>query len=298
MEKRILGIDIGGSSVKMGILDSNGGIAEFRQISTITGDAEIMADKIAEAASEYAADIIGVGTAGRVNHKSNLVSAGNLHWKNVPLKALLEKRLQKPVWVDNDAKAAMMAEFYSGVCKGTRCAVFITLGTGLGGGLIINGIPWRGDDNTAFELGHIITHGEACDLSGETKLGRFEHYVSTSGLVRLAGGQSAREVINGVLARDPQAMDIFDMFIHELVIGLLTVIQLFRPEVIALGGGLSKAGDYLVEGVRKKLKNSFVSGSDTQIHIAAHHNNAGMIGAAALAKLYFSEVHTNENLAR
>ena len=285
---RILGIDIGGSSVKMGVL-MNGGIEEFRQISTITGETEIMADKIAEVAREYAADIIGVGTAGRVDHKTNLVTATNLHWEDVPLKAMLEKRLQKPVWVDNDAKAAMMAEFHSGVCQNTRCSVFITLGTGLGGGLIINGIPWRGDDNTAFELGHIVTHGEECDISGETKPGRLEHYVSTSGLVRLAGGQSARETIDGVLAQDPKAMAIFDKFIHELVLGLLSVIMLFRPEVIALGGGISKAGDYLVEGVRKKLKNSFVADADTQILLAKHNNNAGMIGAAALAQLYLVE---------
>ena len=283
---RILGIDIGGSSVKMGILDSDGGVTEFRQISTVVGEPDVMADKIAAEAREYAADIIGVGTAGRVDHKTHLVTAGNLRWHDVPLKAMLEKRLQKPVWVDNDAKAAMMAEFHSGVCKGTRCAVFITLGTGLGGGLIINGIPWRGDDNTAFELGHIITHGEEFDLSGKTKLGRFEHYVSTSGLVHLADGQAAREIITGVLEKDPKAMAVFDMFIHELVLGLVSIIMLFRPEVIALGGGLSKAGDYLVEGVRKQLDNSFVADSGTQIHLATHHNNAGMIGAAALAKLY------------
>ena len=288
-QKRILGIDIGGSSVKMGVLDSKGGITDVRKIPTIVSEPEQMADKISEAALDYTPDIVGVGTAGRVDHKTNLVSAGNLKWKNIPLKTMLEERLKKPVWIDNDAQAAMMAESHSGVCKGARCAIFITLGTGLGGGLVINGKPWRGDDNTAFELGHIITHGNECDWSGKTAKGRLEYYASAQSLSRMAGGKSSREVVDGVLEKEPWALNIFDMFLHELAIGLLSIIPIFNPDVIAIGGGLSITGDYLLNGIRKELSNSYAGAfgfKDTQVKLAVHHNNAGMIGAAALAKLY------------
>lgn len=286
---RVLGIDIGGTSVKMGILTSNGGVTDIRQIDMVVGDPELAVDRISRLAAEYQAEIVGVGTAGEVNHQTGLVSAGNLHWHNVPLRKMLEKRLHKPVWVDNDAQAALMAEFHSGVCKNTRCAVCVTLGTGLGGGLIIDGRPWRGDDNTAFELGHIVIHGDKYCSTGETKEGRFEYYASAMGLSRMGGGRPSREIIEGVIAREPGALSIFDEFIHHLGLGLLTVNLLFKPEVIALGGGISAAGDYLLKGVRQKMDELLayrIYAHKPHIYLAAHGNNAGMIGAAALAKLY------------
>jgi glucokinase len=285
---RILGVDIGGTSVKMGILDAGGGIADVRQIDMIAGEPVIMADRIAQSALAYDPDIVGVGSAGAVNHKTGLVGAGNLQWHGVPLRAMLEERIKKPVWVDNDAKAALMAEWHSGVCKGLRCAVCVTLGTGVGGGLLIDGKPWRGEDNTAFELGQIITQGR--DYSGAgSKPGRFEYYASAVGLSRLTEGRPARETVEGVMAGDPRALAVFDEFVHELGLGLVTVIHLFRPEVIALGGGISVVGNYLLGRVRKKIaellgEDSGYSGE--QMRLAVHGNNAGMIGAAALAKLY------------
>jgi glucokinase len=306
---RVLGIDIGGTSVKMGILardadaDANtdadvdactdtgapAGIVDVRQVDMITNAPEIMVEKIAALANTYDVDIVGVGSAGAVNHKTGLVSAGNLKWRDVPLRAMLAEKLQKPVWVDNDAKAALMAEWYSGVCKGLRCAVCVTLGTGLGGGLLIDGKPWRGDDNTAFELGQIITRGDEYVNTG-TKEGRYEYYASGIGLSRMYDGRLAREVVEGVLAGDARCRSIFDWFIHELALGLVTVVMLFRPEVIALGGGLSAAGDYLLTGIRSEMA-KLMSGrsgsfSGELLQLAVHGNNAGMIGAAALAKMY------------
>jgi glucokinase len=250
-----------------------------------------MMEKIAAAALTYEPDLVGVGSAGAVNHITGLVGAGNLKWRDVPLRATLAEKIQKPVWVDNDAKAALMAEWHSGVIKGARCAVCVTLGTGLGGGLLIDGRPWRGDDNTAFELGQIVTHGDAYSRSG-TKEGRFEYYASAVGISRMTGGRPARETVEGVIAGDPLALAVFDWFIDELSMGLMTVIMLFRPEIIALGGGISAAGDYLLDGIRKKIVD--LHGGKTssfrpeRIQMAVHGNNAGMIGAAALAKFYLA----------
>ena len=293
---RIIGIDIGGTSVKIGILNSNGDIADIRHIDMIPGSPELIINKISQLALELDPDIVGVGTTGAVNHKTGFVSAGNLRWQNVPLKAMLEDRIQKPIWVDNDAQAALMAEWHSGACKGARCAVCITLGTGLGGGLLIDGKPWRGYDNTAFELGHIITNGS--EYKNGSMEGRFEHYVSGIALSRMSGGKPAREVIDNIIAGDPEARRVFDVFIHELGIGLVTVIRLFMPEVIILGGGISKTGEYLLDGIRKKMV-ELMPGSaggygygGEQIRLAVHQNNAGMIGAAALAKLYLTDLNS------
>jgi glucokinase len=148
----------------------------------------------------------------------------------------------------------------------------------------------RGDDNTAFELGHIITRGGEYDSSGKTKAGRFEYYASIMGLERIGGGESAWNIIDGVMTQNKQAMKIYDGFIYELALGMLTVIALFKPEVIALGGGLSAAGNYLLEGIREKINELCVwrNRLPTKIHLAVHKNNAGMIGAAALAQLYLA----------
>ena len=291
-DTRVLGIDIGGTSVKMGILEPDGCLSDIRQIGMIVNNPEVMADKIARLAGTYDAGIVGVGSAGAVNHKTGLVSAGNLEWRDVPLRAMLETRLRKPVWVDNDAKAALMAEWHSGVCQGARCAVCVTIGTGIGGGLLIDGKPWRGDDNTAFELGHIVTHGGAYARTG-SKEGRLEYCASGLSLSRLTGGKPAREVVEGVIAGEPRALAVFNELIHELALGLCTVIILFKPEVIAIGGGISAAGEYLLNGIREKVVAHQGGRSQSydveQIKLAVHGNNAGMIGAAVLAKLYLQE---------
>jgi glucokinase len=287
---RIIGIDIGGTSVKMGILNPDGEISDIRQIDMIPGEPELIIDKISQLAKEFDPDIAGVGTAGAVNRKTGLVNAGNLRWRNVPLRAMLEEKIRKPVWVDNDAQAALMAEWHSGACKGARCAVCITLGTGLGGGLLIDGRPWRGDDNTAFELGQIITNGNAYK-NGSIE-GRLEDYVSGIALSRMSGGKPAREVVAGVVGGDLEARRVFDIFIHELGIGIVTVMRLFIPEVIVLGGGISIAGEYLLDGILKKMGELMPGYPDDywgeRVKLAVHQNNAGMIGAAALAKLYIT----------
>ena len=288
--KRILGIDIGGTSVKMGILDkATGDMVDISQFKSFGHEPDKLADAVAAAALTYNADIVGVGTTGGVNLTTNTVNSSNLSWKNVPLRKLLEERMQRQVWVDNDSKSAMMAEVFSGVCKDKRCAVFITLGTSLGAGLIIDGKPWRGDDNTAFELGHIITHAHEYDGTGETRAGRLEYYASAQGIERNNGGRPAREVIEGVIAREPHAMKIYDQFMFDLAIGLFTTIELFKPEVIGLGGGLCAVGDYLIEGLHRKFDELYAHRSKSAagiIKLARHQNNAGMIGAAALAELF------------
>ena len=285
---RVLGVDLGGSSVKMGLLDPERGLVDVRKADTIVGDPEAMVSLMCDIAAGYDPDIIGVGSAGGINHKTGLVGAGNLKWREVPLRRMLEDRLGRPVWVDNDAQAALMAEAYNGVIAGANCAVYMTLGTGVGGALLIEGKPWRGGDNTAFELGHMITRagGVKC-MCG--RLGCYESYASSGALSRYAGGKPERAVIDGVIAGDPEALKAFDIYLYELCVGIVSVINLFRPEVIALGGGVSAAGAALVDGAERILEERFMISQDkvtTKIKLAVHKNDAGMIGAAALARLH------------
>lgn len=286
--RRTLGIDIGGTSVKLGFLDSEKGLTEIEQFNVVTGDPEWMVEQLVAATRRKGAELVGIGTAGQVNHKTGLVTAANLNWKDVPLRAMLEDRLGQVVWVDNDAQAALTAEWYSGECRGAQTAAYLTLGTGIGGALLVNGSPWRGNDNTSFELGHIVTHadGELCACS---KRGCFERYASAGALSRMAGGRAAREIIDAVLAGDRETLMVFDAYLHELAIGLNTIITLFKPEVIALGGGVSVIGNTLLDRLRHEVNRQLADRAvlfTGSIVLSKHQNYAGMIGAAVLAKLH------------
>jgi glucokinase len=287
---RIAGIDIGGTAVKIGLFEPDQGLTSRMQLATVTGNPEELAVKIHEAVRQLSVDLVGVGTAGVVDTSTGLVTAGNLHWRDVPLRQMLEQKLSCPVWVDNDAQAALMAEHYNGACAGVQNVVYLTLGTGIGGALLLNGKPWRGHDNTAGELGHIITHADGLPCSC-SKCGCFEVYASASALVRMAGGMAAKDVIDAARSGEPKYLDLFAAYLHELGIGLVTLIMIFNPEMVVIGGGISAAGDVLLDGVRQEVgvlftgRPNYFKGS---IQLARHRNDAGMIGAAVLAQTHYA----------
>ncbi len=286
---RIAGIDIGGTSIKLGILE-DGALIHTESAASIVGDPEAMAAEIARMLARHRpVAFVGVGTAGSVNVETGLVNASNLRWRSVPLRAILEERTRLPVWVDNDAQAALTAEWHNGACQGVETAVYLTLGTGIGGALILNGRPWRGHTNTAVEIGHMITHADGlpCNCS---RRGCFEMYASARALSALAGGAPAKTVIEGARAGDGAMRAAFNAYVHELGIGLTTLVVLFMPQAIVLGGGISEAGDMLTTGVERELRAQFTRRPEdfrAVLRLAEHRNQAGMIGAAILAKLHF-----------
>jgi glucokinase len=285
---RIAGFDIGGTSVKAGLFDTEEGLLCSRSFPTPLEDPSRMVELIAKATRDFEPSLVGVGTAGSIDTHVGLVRAGNLNWWGVPLRRLLEERLCLPVWVDNDAQAALMAEAHDGACKGVQSAVYLTLGTGIGGAAIIDGRPWRGHNNTALELGHMVTHGDGLPCACSRR-GCFEMYTSARALSRMAGGAPAREVISR--ARDGEAAmaEAFASYLHELAIGLMSLTSIFNPQVFVLGGGLSEAGEFLRAGAEAELyqmlgrRKSYFQG---KIALARHGNEAGMIGAALLARHY------------
>ena len=287
MAKYIAGVDIGGTSVKFGVLEGGKNLVYKTQAPSVLNSPDAMVELIAKLAEDcpYKLDMMGVGTPGTVLLPQNLVSASNLGWENAPLCAMLNRRLKIPIWVDNDAQTQLAAEWWDGACKGLSSVVYIAFGTGVGGAFLFNGRPWRGHMNTAGEIGHFITHADGlpcpCGLRG-----CYERYASSAALCRMAGRDSAKEVIDAARAGDKEMMAVFRAYLHEVAIGIASIYMLFCPEAIVLGGGISAAGDILLHTLNQELI-TVAPGKAATISkllcLAVHRNDAGIRGAAALA---------------
>ena len=282
---RTAGIDIGGTSVKLGVYDGDT-LIHKTSFKTPLNDPQALCRAIADALSGQAVQRVGVGTAGSVDFRRDTVCASNLGWTDVPLRRMLEEELRLPVFVDNDAQAALMAEWVDGVCKGADCALYLTLGTGIGGAMIVGGRPYRGAHNLGAEFGHTIIHPHG-PLCGCGRRGCLEYYASATGLSRMAGGRSAFHAIEAAKAGNPYCVRAFRRYVHELCIGLNNLIMTFDPQVIALGGGVSGAGDFLENACQRELARVFSKTTDPllcSVRIARHQNDAGILGASYLAR--------------
>lgn len=292
---KAIGIDIGGTTIKFALIDDNSSIIAQAQKPSPHGDPASLADRVAELIWENGAAAgipIGVACAGDVDNTSGLVTADNLGWEQVPLGPLLAERLGRPVFLEQDSHAAMMAEWENGSLRGQRNALYLTLGTGIGGGAIVDGKPYREIKRIASEYGHMITHadGDPCPC-GER--GCYERYASTSALVRQAKGyDSAREILNAVKAGDKKILPIWNHYIREICIGLISLLTIFAPDVLSIGGGISEAGDFFLNCIKAGMEEHVAYRRyyhKTEIRLAVFGNNAGVLGAAAAARHAWKE---------
>lgn len=286
---RAIGIDVGGTAIKFALV-SDGEVLLRAQCPTPTGDPPALAKAAAALIRENAPDWemlpIGFACAGDVDPKTGLVSADNLGWQNVPLGSLLREALGRDVLLEQDTHAAMMAEWANGSLKGEKNALYLTIGTGVGGGAILDGRPYREIRRPGSEFGHMITHagGEPCPC-GER--GCYERYASSAALVRRAKGyKNAKEIVDAVQRNDPAILPIWKSYIEEVCVGLVSLMAIFYPEVISIGGGISASGDFLLNAILKGL--SHHEGyrkyySHIRIRLADFGNDAGVLGAAAAA---------------
>jgi len=286
---RIAGVDIGGTSIKLGVFEDDVLLSKS-SVKTPFDDPEAVVGEIARTLDGQGVSLVGVGTAGSVHTDDGTVFASNLGWEGVPLRAMLEAALHLPVYVDNDAQAALMAEWQAGACTGVQTALYLTLGTGIGGAMIIGGRPFRGKNNLGAEFGHMIicADGPRCSCG---RRGCLEYYASATGLRRMANGISAREIIAKAKAGHPQMRGIFEAYVQKLAIGLNNLIMAYDPEVIVLGGGISGAGGFLAESCQTELRRLFADTTDPllcEIRIARHQNDAGIIGAAIMAEYHLT----------
>ena len=313
---KYIGVDVGGTSVKAGVVDETGRILSKgstptlaeRSYEWVIRDIADLCNRVVERAETTMDEIeaIGVGVPGICDMKTGIIPfCTNLGWHDVPFVSELQKYIDKPVFVDNDATVAGLAESVAGVSAGTSSSVFITLGTGVGGGIIINGRPYSGAHGVGSEIGHMILKmgGEQCTCGN---YGCFERYASATAIIREArkalktnpeslileacGGDpemiNAKIVIDCAKEGDPTAQQVFNAYVHALALGIISIINCIDPEVIVLGGGVSAAGEYLLDAVREAMKPHvfFKTMPYADVRLAKLGSDAGIIGAALLGK--------------
>ena len=312
-----IGIDIGGTGIKAGIINEDGHILMKDSIKTGADRPyqEVVRD-IAELCNSLISrmqltteqiESIGVGVPGICDQKTGVIPfCTNLGWHEVPFIADMHKYFPKlPVYVDNDATVAGLAESVAGVSAGTQSSVFITLGTGVGGGIVINGRPYSGSHGVGSEIGHMVIRmeGEPCTCG---KRGCFERYASATAIIREARKAvadhpesmiiqpcendpeniTAKTVFDAAKENDPTAVKLFNNYVKSLAHGIVNIINIVDPEIIVLGGGVSNAGDFLLNAVREAVKPFIFYKTQpyATILLAQLGADAGIIGAAMLGK--------------
>lgn len=315
--KRI-GIDLGGTYIKAGITDENNDIIFRGEAPTgLPCPAETVADNVAALVKKLTADAgltlddiesVGMGSPGTVDCDHGIVEyANNLGFRDVHFSDMLRERIAKPLYMGNDANVAAYGEYVKCGEKYTSF-VFITLGTGVGGGIIIDGKIYTGFNFAGAELGHIVIQKDGYPCTCGRK-GCWESYSSTNALIRmcreemakdknsalwrLCGGDegkvSGRTVFAAVAEGDAAAKAALKVFIDYLACGIASVINIFQPEVLCIGGGISAQEEYLIKPLKKAVESETYGmggGRRTEIRAAKLLNDAGIIGAAALGDIY------------
>ncbi|MEG1547574.1 MAG: ROK family protein [Clostridia bacterium] len=309
-----IGFDVGGTNIAAGLLDASLEIVERSNVpfphdksaQEITVLLSNMVRELLEREhiAQTELECIGIAVPGSIDSLGDIVlDAYNLHFHKVPLRILMQEHFSGvPVFLVNDANAAALAELHKGVFVGCKTAVLLTLGTGVGGGLILDGKMFNGGNNSGVELGHMImAHGmdlctcgqrgcieTRCSATWLAQAGRTMAAQHSDGLMhQRANGKAedidAKIVIECAREKDRGAVEIFDNYVDALSSVLASLINLLDPEVIALGGGVSLAGDFLFEPLRILAeKKCFFAEYKGQIVPAAMGNDAGIIGAAML----------------
>ena len=306
MKKYVFGVDIEGTTVKLGLFDVEGNVLDKWEIPTRTenGGEKILpdiADSIREKMKQIDKDFVagvGVGAPGPVDGKGIVHRAVNLGWGTFSIKDTLEDLLNMPVMAGNDANVAALGEMWMGGGQGYRDLVVVTLGTGVGGGIIIDGKMLTGATGAGGEIGHIHVNDEEEEICGCGNKGCLEQYSSATGITRLAnqllassdkdsvlrGGEvSAKTVFDAVKERDPLAVEVAEKFGKYLGDGLASIACVVNPEAIVIGGGVSKAGEILIDFIRPHYeKNVFHGSRQVKFSLATLGNDAGIYGAAKL----------------
>ncbi|MBQ3484222.1 MAG: ROK family protein [Clostridia bacterium] len=309
-----IGFDVGGTGVQVGIVSKEGEILCKGGIVTRTNipfadQIKAMADcaLVTLAKSGYSLDdvaAVGAGIPGVVDPRTGRIAfCPNLGWKDVDFAGEMRKHIDKPVYMDNDATVAGLAESVAGVSAGTHSSVFLTLGTGVGGGIVIGGKVWSGFHGVGSEIGHMIIEMDGKDCNCGNR-GCLERYCSATAIILAARAAvmqyqdsaimtkaegdlmkiNAKIVFDAAKEGDELALRLFGDYVKALATTIVNIIHFLDPEVIALGGGVSKAGDFLLDAVRTEVAKMVMYKTlpYARIEIAKLGPDAGIIGAAML----------------
>ena len=308
MSQYVFGVDIGGTTVKLGYFDTEGNVLDKWEIPTrkedngsrILPDVAASIEKKIKDAGIDRKDVagVGVGAPGPVDSKGVIYKTANLGWGVFSIKETLENILKLPVMAGNDANVAALGEMWKGGGQGYKDLVVVTLGTGVGGGIIVNGKVLTGANGAGGEIGHIHVEDDEQETCGCGNRGCLEQYSSATGVTRLAKRKlekttqdsvlrtttlSAKSVFDAVKAKDPVAMEIAEQFGQYLGEGLAAIACVTNPEAFVIGGGVSKAGQPLIDCIEKYYQRyAFPSCKETPIVLATLGNDAGIYGAAKM----------------
>ncbi|MEH7610645.1 ROK family glucokinase [Gottfriedia acidiceleris] len=320
MAKMIVGVDLGGTSIKLALLTNNGEFIDKWEVPTDKSDSgkhipktitiaiEEKLKQMDKTKEEIAG--IGIGAPGSVRLEDGLIFAAvNLGWVNFPLKEILEKESGIPVIVDNDANIAAVGEMWKGAGNGAKDVVMVTLGTGVGGGVIVNGDVAHGISGSAGEIGHITVQLENGVLCNCGKRGCLETISSATGIARIANEKlqnttketvlkemsngspvTTKDVFEAYSNGDEVAEEIVNHVMRYLALVLAGVGNTLNPENIIIGGGVSNAGELLLKPLKKYFDEfAFTTvRHSTRLSIAKLGNDAGAIGAAYLVKKFIT----------
>ena len=310
-----IGVDLGGTNIATGVIDENYKIIGRGKVKTrAPRPAEAIFDSIKEAVDMAVVNAgisydeivsVGIGTPGSVNKDTGAIEfSNNLKFHNVPAKEMLEERLKRPVYLENDANAAALGEAVAGSGNGVKNFVAITLGTGVGSGIIIDGKIYRGSNFCGGEMGHMVINVDGIPCNCGRK-GCWEKYASATALVSQAveamqGNKASllwqtcdgdlnkvdgKSIFDAVDLGDETAKAVVDRYLYYVSIGIANVVNALQPETVCVGGGISGQGEKILQPIRDLVKAERYSVyADKQANIvpASLGNDAGIIGAALL----------------
>lgn len=315
-----LGIDLGGMSIKAGIVDKDGNIlikdsvetGRDRDYKEIIKDMAILTKELINRQNLSLGEIhsIGIGSPGMPDIKEgSIVYSNNLNFRNVPLRKEMNKYIDLPVFVENDANCAALAEHKVGAAKGSKSSVTITIGTGIGSGVIIDNKIYSGANYAAAEIGHnvIMVDGNDCTCG---RKGCWETYASATALIKQtksAAIDNPESLINIFVDNNIEKIDaktafdamrdgdvigkfVVEKYVKFLTIGLVNVINTFQPEILVIGGGVSNEREFLLNPIKKLIPQYIYSRysqdvEQTEIRVAEMRNKAGIVGAAMLGNI-------------
>lgn len=288
---RIVAVDIGGTNTKICVCDEHGMFEQFREYETESskGGPHVIA-KLIDQISQYSdIDGIAISTAGQVNSEQGYIVYAN---ENIPnytgtrIKEILEERFDVPVTVENDVNSAALGEAHYGVAKSFSDFLCLTFGTGVGGAIVISGQIYKGANGVAAEFGHMFTHPLE-NFEAGSKKSYYETYASTTALVKKAA-QIDAECINGRVFFDKisngneELLNVLDSWIDEVAIGLASLVHIFNPAAIIVGGGVMEREE-LVERIEQRTRSLVMeSFAGVKILKASLGNKAGVLGALSL----------------
>jgi glucokinase len=308
-----IGVDIGGTKVAAGVVDDDGRVIDTERRPTpghdIAETERVIAEVVEVLGKRHDIVAVGIGAAGWIaSDRATVLFSPHLAWRNEPLRDALADRIGSPVTVENDANAAAWAEYRYGAAQGARVVVCVTLGTGIGGGLVVSGVLYRGAYGVGCEYGHmsVVPEGRRCACGNR---GCWEMYASGSALARdarelaevspvsahrlleLAGGDpdelTGQLVTDAAREGDPAAVEIYTTMGQWLGRGLASLAAIIDPVVFVIGGGVSEAGDLLIAPARETFRRSLTGRGFrpvAEVKLAQLGPNAGLVGAADLAR--------------